>query len=86
MDMGEAGYVDLVRRMMAEVLDVPDVAATDNFFSSGGDSMGAIRLGWRLSKATGIEVNAADDIMGDPTPRAIADRLAQRSAAAAGRG
>jgi acyl carrier protein len=76
--MSEAAYVELVRRTMAELLGAPDVAETDNLFTSGGDSMTAIRLGWRVSKETGIEVNVAEDIMADPTPRAIAGKLARR--------
>lgn len=77
--MSEAAYVEIVRRLMAELLGTPDVAETDNLFASGGDSMMAIRLGWRVSKATGVEVDVAEEIMADPTPRAIAGKLAQRS-------
>lgn len=77
--MEDVPYVELVRRLMAEVLGVPDIAENDNFYSIGGDSLAAVRLGMRLSEETGVEVNVAEDVMADPTPCAIARRLADRS-------
>jgi acyl carrier protein len=81
--MTETTYVELVRQAMSELLETPEIAEDVNFFSAGGDSMMAIRLTWRLSKATGIELHPAEDVMDDPTPSAIARRLAEKSQAAA---
>ena len=79
----EATYVELVRRAMSELLDTPEIAEDANFFSAGGDSMMAIRLSWRLSKTTGLELHPAEDIMDDPTPLAIGRRLSEKSQGAA---
>jgi phthiocerol/phenolphthiocerol synthesis type-I polyketide synthase E len=76
----EQDYADLARQAMAELLDTPDIERTDNLFAVGGDSMTAIQLAWRLAEVTGLEVNAADDIMREPTPLAIGRRLAERTA------
>jgi acyl carrier protein len=67
--------VDLVRRTMAEVLAIPEVAADDDLIALGGDSLGAITLQMRLEEETGIALNVAFDILAEPTPRAIAQRL-----------
>jgi acyl carrier protein len=77
--MDEAELILIVRREMAVLLRLADVDATANLYSKGGDSMGAIRLAWRLSEVTGLEVDAADDIMKNPTPVAIAGRMVARA-------
>ena len=80
--MTDLDDAELVRKAMADLIGSPDLTADDDLFDAGGDSMMAIRLAWRLAKATGLEVNVAEDIMVDPTPRAIAQRLADKRAAA----
>ncbi|MEU6411111.1 acyl carrier protein [Microbispora sp. NPDC046933] len=77
--MSDTAYVELVRKMMSELLGTPDIEETDDLYSAGGDSFTAIRLAWRLSEATGVELNVAEDIMPEPTPCAIARILADRS-------
>ncbi|MDN3054833.1 non-ribosomal peptide synthase/polyketide synthase [Streptomyces sp. SRF1] len=46
-----------VARVWAEVLQVEDAGATDNFFALGGDSILAIRVASRLRTAFGTEVS-----------------------------
>jgi aryl carrier-like protein len=76
--MGDNPYVELVRQTMATLLGSAEIAEHDNLFGAGGDSMAAIRLAWRLSRETGMEVNVAEDIMAEPTPHAIAEKLLAR--------
>ncbi|MDX3189837.1 amino acid adenylation domain-containing protein [Streptomyces sp. MN03-5084-2B] len=46
----------LVARIWAEVLDVPEVGADDDFFAVGGQSFAAVRVAGRLSEALRREI------------------------------
>jgi amino acid adenylation domain-containing protein len=63
-----------LRRAFATVLRVPDVAADDNFFAAGGDSLLAMRLSAEIEAALGIRV-AISALFDAPTPAALATRL-----------
>ncbi|ASW55447.1 non-ribosomal peptide synthetase [Plantactinospora sp. KBS50] len=49
-----------IAQAMAEVLGVPQVGATDDFFALGGHSLVAIRLVLRLRRMFGIEMSVGD--------------------------
>lgn len=62
-----------LRPMLAEILHVSDVdriSSTDNFFSLGGDSIGAMRLA-SVARRRGFEIHVAD-IFAHPTIAGIA--------------
>jgi acyl carrier protein len=76
--MSETSVLDIVRRTMGELLETKEIGDDVNFMSAGGDSLKAIRLAWRISEATGLDVNVASDIMPNPTPKGVAERLIAR--------
>jgi acyl transferase domain-containing protein len=70
--------LEAVRRETAALLGHPsprDVSADQGFLDMGLDSLGAVRLGVRLSALTGLEVSAAK-VFDHPAPRVLADHLA----------
>lgn len=63
-----------VQRIFAEVLDLPRVSVTANFFEEGGNSLTAVRLAHELGRTVGAEVGIAD-VFAAPTARRLADRI-----------
>ncbi|MFG2447007.1 amino acid adenylation domain-containing protein [Nocardia fluminea] len=77
-DNGHRQYADLVsviRTAMSAVLSVTGIGPDDDFFAAGGHSLTAVRVMGRLRRA-GLAV-VLDDVFEAPTPRALADRIAQ---------
>ncbi len=70
--------LEAVRRETAFLLGHPsprDVLADRGFLDLGLDSLGAVRLGVRLSALTGLEVSATT-VFDHPAPRGLAEHLA----------
>ncbi|MEV6659987.1 amino acid adenylation domain-containing protein [Nocardia fluminea] len=70
-----ADLVSVIRTAMSAVLSVTDIGPNDDFFAAGGHSLTAVRVMGRLRRA-GLTV-VLDDVFEAPTPRALADRIAQ---------
>jgi amino acid adenylation domain-containing protein len=66
--------VDQVRVLMAEALCVRTVAATDDFFARGGDSLAAIHLLTALEDLRGVEMPFRS-FFADPTAQGVAAYL-----------
>ncbi|OLE26201.1 MAG: hypothetical protein AUG49_08735 [Catenulispora sp. 13_1_20CM_3_70_7] len=56
------------------VLETEDLAATDDFFDSGGDSLLATRVLSALARASGEELTMEDFLLA-PTPELLAARV-----------
>jgi len=73
-----AEVVETVCLLFAEVLAVPEVAETDDFFQLGGDSLIAVGLFARIDETFGV-APAPEELFDDATPagiaRAVADLL-----------
>ncbi|MWA14166.1 phosphopantetheine-binding protein [Streptomyces sp. BA2] len=72
-----------VAAVMAQVLELDSVAAEDNFFEHGGNSLRAMRLWGELRAVLGVEF-ALRQIFETPTPAGLAaalDGAAQPAAA-----
>jgi amino acid adenylation domain-containing protein len=80
-----AGVEEELAALWAEVLDVEEVAADDDFFALGGHSLAAMRLASRLRDAFGVELPLAE-LFEEPVLAAAARRLETALAAAAGAG
>ncbi|WP_328712034.1 non-ribosomal peptide synthetase [Nocardia salmonicida] len=70
-----AELISAIRSAMAAVLSTTDIGADDDFFEAGGHSLTAVRVMGRLRRA-GLAV-VLDDVFEAPTPRGLADRIAQ---------
>lgn len=64
-----------IARCMAEVLDLPQVHTTDDFYDLGGDSLLALRLISLVRSHLGLSMHSTD-VMQEPTPEGLA-RLAR---------
>ncbi|MBY6365777.1 non-ribosomal peptide synthetase [Rhodococcoides corynebacterioides] len=71
----ETEHEILVAEVVGEILDLPDVAATDHFFELGGNSLLATRLAARLTERSGRAVGVRDVFT-----LATVERLARRVA------
>ncbi|MCX5301031.1 amino acid adenylation domain-containing protein [Streptomyces sp. NBC_00193] len=78
-DMGDAGdaTTGTVRRIWAEVLNLPDVGPEDDLFDLGGHSLTVIQIAARIRDALGVELDF--DVFFDvPTPAGIAAAVRAR--------
>jgi aryl carrier-like protein len=66
--------VDKLIEIYAEVLERPGIAADDDFFAAGGDSLLATRVLSAVYRAAGLELTF-DDFVAAPTPAALSARL-----------
>ncbi|MGW6622126.1 amino acid adenylation domain-containing protein [Nocardia sp. NPDC055002] len=71
----DAELISAIRSAMAAVLSITDIGADADFFEAGGHSLTAVRVMGRLRRA-GLAV-VLDDVFEAPTPRALAERIAQ---------
>ena len=55
----DAPSLDEILALAAEILEVPEVTASDNWFAVGGDSFGALQLAMLIEETWGgvIDVN-----------------------------
>ncbi|MFE5594618.1 amino acid adenylation domain-containing protein [Streptomyces sp. NPDC056549] len=68
---------ETVRRIWAEVLDLPDVGPEDDLFDLGGHSLTVVQIAARIRDALGVEVDF--DVFFDvPTPAGIATAVRER--------
>ncbi|MBB4906171.1 non-ribosomal peptide synthetase [Actinophytocola algeriensis] len=72
---------DAVRALVAEVLDVPSVAADENFFAAGGDSLVAMTLVAAARTRFAADTLSLRAFLADPTPRGLAAALTAARAA-----
>ncbi|WP_338778181.1 phosphopantetheine-binding protein [Streptomyces sp. DG1A-41] len=72
--MSPDDMVDIFRR----VLETDSVSADTDFFESGGDSLMGTRVLSAVARVQGVELTF-DDLVGAPTPAALADRVASVS-------
>ncbi|MGC0364047.1 amino acid adenylation domain-containing protein [Rhodococcus sp. 27YEA15] len=73
-----AGLERTVADVLAALLDVADVGATDSFFDLGGNSLIATQLTARLAAATGFDVDVRT-VFEAPTVEGLAARLGSGS-------
>ncbi|THV24622.1 non-ribosomal peptide synthetase/type I polyketide synthase [Glycomyces paridis] len=78
---GPTGALEGVVDAFRHVLGHREVAAGDDFFALGGDSLKATGLAARLRREAGIEVTVAE-IFASPTPAALAARFRDEGPAA----
>ncbi|CAM2069714.1 Amino acid adenylation domain-containing protein [Sulfidibacter corallicola] len=64
--------------LFAEMLDIETVGIEENFFALGGHSLLATRLISQLRERLGVEIPLRDFFY-KPTPKALAERLAQQA-------
>ncbi|MEU6166882.1 non-ribosomal peptide synthetase [Streptomyces tanashiensis] len=68
---------ETVRRIWAEVLNLPDVGPEDDLFDLGGHSLTVVQIAARIRDALGVDVDF--DVFFDiPTPAAIAAAVRER--------
>ncbi|MDX1694498.1 MAG: SDR family NAD(P)-dependent oxidoreductase, partial [Ketobacteraceae bacterium] len=63
----------LIKHVFSSVLAKPDISDTDNFFSSGGDSVQTIQVAYLL-RQKGISINSVD-VINHPTVRALSEYI-----------
>lgn len=64
----------LLARLMAELLEITDVGAEDNFFAMGGHSLMAVRLVAQIAEASGVQL-ALHTVLESPKVADLAFRL-----------
>lgn len=65
---------DMVK-IFRSVLETDSVSVDSDFFDSGGDSLLGTRVLSAVARVQGVELTF-DDLLGAPTPAALADRVA----------
>ncbi|WP_047870324.1 non-ribosomal peptide synthetase [Nocardiopsis sp. RV163] len=70
---------ELLCSLFADVLDVPDVGVTDDFFDLGGQSLLAMRLLSRLESATGVDL-PVKVLFDSPTAESLSRHVLSHSA------
>jgi pristinamycin I synthase-3/4 len=70
----ESPIEDIVLRAWQQVLGVPSLQRTDNFFQAGGHSLLATRAAARVRAMVGVDVPVRD-VFDHPTAAAFADRV-----------
>jgi hypothetical protein len=73
--------LELVRKTVAEVLEVPAVGPDDDFFAAGGDSLRAMTLVSLARKRFDAEGASLRGFLADPTPRRLLTVLEDARAA-----
>ncbi|MFI6321615.1 CocE/NonD family hydrolase [Nonomuraea sp. NPDC050556] len=68
-----------IAQLWAELLAIPSVGSSEDFFDLGGDSLSAIRLIGRLRRAFNVRLTLRD-VFAAPTPAAQAALIAERRA------
>ncbi|PAV60374.1 hypothetical protein WR25_07847 [Diploscapter pachys] len=63
---------DLILEVMQEQLGLKELAAADNFFANGGDSLSALEVVWKLNKLLSIQISS-DDLFSHPTPQSLSE-------------
>lgn len=67
---------EMLAGLWADVLNLPQIGAADNFFDLGGHSLSATRVITRINEAFEVELNLPQ-LFGAPTPAQMAEVLAQ---------
>ncbi|MFD3558111.1 amino acid adenylation domain-containing protein [Streptomyces sp. NPDC058686] len=77
-----ADVLGQIRRLFARSLRLPlhEIRPDSDFFSLGGDSLAAATVTAQLESELGLEIDIAD-LLGTPTPAALAKRLAHKARA-----
>ncbi|MBF6330374.1 amino acid adenylation domain-containing protein [Nocardia transvalensis] len=74
---GHDGMVEAVAALMSQVLGLPEVGATDDFFALGGTSLQATRFVTRARTDLGLDLDLSS-FVDSPTCVAVADRRRER--------
>ncbi|HXT68215.1 MAG TPA: amino acid adenylation domain-containing protein [Vicinamibacterales bacterium] len=77
-DAASNPHEEIVRAIFSEVLDRPQIGSQDDFFRLGGHSLAAMRAVARIQAAFGVTLSVAD-LFDQPTPAALAERVATAS-------
>ncbi|MGW2088792.1 amino acid adenylation domain-containing protein [Streptomyces sp. NPDC001880] len=75
---GASGLQAEIVAMLAEVLGRSEVGPDDNFFEIGGHSLLAIRLLAQIKQRYEVDL-ALNELFNDPTARAVAEQIAERT-------
>ncbi|MGW2384299.1 beta-ketoacyl synthase N-terminal-like domain-containing protein [Streptomyces sp. NPDC001658] len=81
---GDEETLPRVLRIWRETLGLPDVGPDADLYMLGGDSFTLVRLAGRLSRSCGVEITATHLFGVDPTPRAMAGLIDEKTGAAQG--
>ncbi|MEU6120719.1 non-ribosomal peptide synthetase, partial [Streptomyces sp. NPDC047123] len=73
---GDGGVLAEVSAVFADVLRLPDVAPDQDFFASGGHSLGVAEIAARLNDHYGTDIRARD-LFEHPTPGSLTARLTE---------
>ena len=72
-------YIEEIRQMWLELLELQEVGLDDNFFAMGGTSLSAMLLLNRIETAYDIEIEA-EDLADHQTIREVAKVVAEKRA------
>ena len=79
MEAGVASLVELVQRIWATVLELPDVGPEDDFFDLGGDSIAGLRVAAEVAAALDLSAEDTEDLYAElfesPTARMFAEAI-----------
>ncbi|PAV58557.1 hypothetical protein WR25_24359 [Diploscapter pachys] len=68
----DKSQTDLILEVVQEQLGLKELAAADNFFANGGDSLSALEVVWKLNKLLSIQISS-DDLFSHPTPQSLSE-------------